>query len=84
MTVKELIRFLSNLNPDLEVWMSSDPEGNGYFALSGIGEDEYIDIRESSWGHVDDLADSEVVEEFREDNEDSLDDPYQSVVVLWP
>lgn len=40
MKVKELITLLNGLNPDYEVVLSSDEEGNGYSSISGyaIGE----------------------------------------------
>lgn len=41
MTVKELIEQLSNLDPDLPVHVSSDPEGNRFHELSEIEHGQY-------------------------------------------
>ena len=38
MTVKELIESLSALDPDLKIVLQTDPEGNGYYPLSGVEE----------------------------------------------
>ena len=41
MKVGELIRQLSDLDPDLEVVMSRDAEGNGFSPLSGFEVGHY-------------------------------------------
>lgn len=43
MKVKELLEELKGLNPELEVYVSKDEEGNGFNKLADYGEDVYKD-----------------------------------------
>jgi hypothetical protein len=47
MKVSELIKALSELDPDAEVVMSSDAEGNGFSPLSDVTEGWYE--ADSTW-----------------------------------
>lgn len=47
MKVCDLIEELKQLDPDMEVVMSSDAEGNSYSPLSGYGVGYYV--KENSW-----------------------------------
>lgn len=38
MKVRELIEALKNLDPETQVVMAQDPEGNGYYKLSDLDE----------------------------------------------
>lgn len=55
MKVKELIKRLGDHDPELEVILVKDSEGNGYSPLAGIGTSYYI--AETTW------SGSEVAEE---------------------
>lgn len=48
MLVKELIEELSKCDPESELIMQKDSEGNGYSPLNGIDKDCYY-IPDSSW-----------------------------------
>ena len=42
MIVSELMDILENCNPEAEVYMAGDDEGNYYNSVSGIDEELYI------------------------------------------
>ena len=42
MKVSQLMDILENCNPDAEVIMAGDPEGNYYGSVSGVDEDLYF------------------------------------------
>ena len=48
MKIRELIEKLNELDPDLEIIIQKDAEGNGYSPLAGIDSDG-IYIKETSW-----------------------------------
>lgn len=76
MKIKQLIEELQKLNPEFEVILQRDPEGNAYSPAAGVGEAFYTAI--SSWSgechHPDD------VQEMNEEERKKL----ETVVVLWP
>lgn len=47
MTVKELVEYLNQLNPDAIVVVSKDAEGNGFSPLDAFSYGEYT--AESTW-----------------------------------
>lgn len=50
MNVKELIEILSEFDPDAEVILQKDSEGNGYSPLSGADHDAvYVADANSTW-----------------------------------
>lgn len=42
MKVKELMKELGKLNPELPIILQTDPEGNGYYKISGADADSYV------------------------------------------
>lgn len=68
MNVKDLINLLSAYNPDLEVVLQKDSEGNGYSPLSGAAP-AYYEADSTYSGSV-----------YAEDDTDEPD----NCVVLWP
>jgi len=48
MRVEELIKILATLNPNADVIVQKDAEGNAYSPLAGV-EDEAIYVPNSSW-----------------------------------
>lgn len=76
MKIKELIEILSEMNPELEVILQKDPEGNGYSPLAGAEVGEYLPTSTYSGEsiHPDDLGDLE---------EETLE-KLQTVVYFWP
>ena len=48
MTVKELISILSALDPDIDVILQKDSEGNGYSPLADVDSD-CIYLPDSTW-----------------------------------
>lgn len=77
MTVAELIEKLSKFDPDMPVWVSSDPEGNDFDTLSYAGlfdttETEVIDDNYSETYSV--------LEKMSEEDAEK----YPQVVMLWP
>lgn len=73
MKVKDLIATLKTVDPEFEVVMSSDGEGNNYSPLAGLSVEMYIP--ESTWSgqlmHPDDAEDNDT--EYKE-----------NAVVVWP
>jgi hypothetical protein len=66
MKVKDLIKELQNMNPEMEVIMQSDSEGNGYSPLAGA-DPGAIYVADSTWSgtayHADSTADDNCLEE---------------------
>jgi len=63
MKVSKLIKQLQKLDPDTEVLLQIDPEGNGYRAVSGVEEairDENEEVYDPSWTSDDCLLDADV------------------------
>jgi hypothetical protein len=48
MKIRELIKELSALDPDMEVIMQKDSEGNGYSPLEGL-DPNAVYVAESTW-----------------------------------
>ena len=76
MKVKELILKLQNLDPELEVIIQKDPEGNGYSPMSGAEIGQYLpDSPYSGYCiHPDDLPDLDE-ETYKQ---------LETVVIFWP
>lgn len=72
MKVRDLTTKLANLNPELDVIMSKDPEGNRFYSLDEV-ESAYAYPNDWEWEfvHPDDVAEYEGNE-------------LTEVVVLWP
>ncbi|MEE9446225.1 MAG: hypothetical protein V3V19_11240 [Cocleimonas sp.] len=70
MKIKELIEKLKSCDPEEEVILAKDNEGNGYSPLSNISHDIYRP--ESTWS-------GELVEYERNRKDGDID-----VVTLWP
>lgn len=71
MKVSELINYLSEENPNAEVILSKDAEGNEYSPLDDLDPGFYI--RESTWSG-----------EFITPSEREDDTKYEPAVCLWP
>lgn len=69
MTVKELMSFLKDSNPNLPVILSKDPEGNGFNTMNLMQEARFVPDK---WGRV------EVY------NEEDSPKNAKPCVVLWP
>ena len=56
MKVKELMEYLRGFDPEMEVILQKDSEGNGYSPLAGV-DDQAVYVAESTWrGEVYDLG----------------------------
>lgn len=44
MKAKELIKLLKGVDPESEVYMQKDMEGNGYRSVRGVDEDEALSL----------------------------------------
>lgn len=74
MKVKQLIKQLQKFDPDHEVILSGDSEGNRFSPASELGE--YCYTPENTWsGEIRDLDD-----ELEEDEAK----PVANAVVIWP
>lgn len=73
MKVKELMKLLENFEPETEVVMSSDSEGNSFSPLDSLSTGFYIP--DSTWSG--DFIEAKEVEE-----EEDVDD-YESAICLW-
>lgn len=72
MKVKELIEELKQLDPEAEVILQKDAEGNGYSPCAGVQACIYVP--ESTWGG----------EVYNIDDEEVDADEQVKAVVLWP
>ena len=82
MKVKELIEELKNLNPEADVVLSKDGEGNSYSPVDSIGIGYYIpwnsysgDFYNETWDADECCMDEQEWNEMRELN---------NAIVLWP
>lgn len=78
MAVAELIEHLKQFNPEHQVWMASDDEGNEYRPLGEVANFETFEVE-----HFDDEYEDEVyirLEQFSYN--DVCDNP--NVVMIWP
>lgn len=76
MKVKELIEQLDELDPEAEVILQKDSEGNGYSPC--VGAESCIYIPESTW-------DGQVYNKEDLDKDEEADTSKQvAAVVLWP
>jgi hypothetical protein len=78
MKVRDLIKEFELLDPDLDVYIAADSEGNMFNKFSDIGEG-YIEVLEHNkyMSRVDCLYNEEDLKEY--DIED-----FRKVIVLWP
>lgn len=76
MKIVELIEALQKLDPDMQVLLSSDPEGNSYRTLHYVEGEMYVS-KEDGY-RINDVWDAESLEEYDLDFED-----YSKVVVLY-
>lgn len=83
MKVKDLIRELKLLDPELEIILQKDSEGNGYSPLEGVDEN-CIYVAETSYdGYVYDATwDADEADMDEEEWEEMLKQP--RCVVLYP
>lgn len=82
MKVGELILRLSKINPNSEVILSKDSEGNSYSPLADMGENEYR--ADSTWDG--EIGYKELTPELIDDgytDEDLIKDGVPAIV-LWP
>jgi len=74
MKVKELIKQLKMLNPNFEVILSKDEEGNGYSPASSLVECDYTP--ENTW------SGEAYFEDYEEEDSDYIFEP--NAVILYP
>lgn len=78
MTVGQLRKALERIPHDREVWMSRDPEGNGFMTIEDVDNNSGLD-------HWNDVGIFELTDELRDrgySDEDVHD--RKRIVVLWP
>jgi len=72
MKIKDLIELLNKEDPEMNIIMSKDGEGNDYSPLAGIGDGLYV--ADSTWsGTV-----------YNLDEKDEAGENFEKVIVLWP
>ena len=81
MKVKELIEILSKCNPDADVVLSRDEEGNGYSSLSGVSLEYNWDGEYNAEIGLKELTPELIKAGYEE--EDTMPDGLDCVV-LWP
>jgi hypothetical protein len=80
MKVKELIENLSKFDPEAEVILQKDSEGNGYSPLAGA-DDDAVYLEENSWsGIVFTLSSGHLEADMEKEEFEVL----PKCVVLWP
>lgn len=78
MTVAELIEALSNFDPNMQVWMSKDEEGNEYKPVGQPASFQTFELDPSEDGE-----DAEFIISLDQFNyADVADNPF--VVMIWP
>lgn len=94
MKAKDLIAYLQTVDPEIEIILAEDPEGNGFSPLDAYSGDSLY-VPDSTWsGELWD-ADDEADHEDCDHDEDGDDDCTEGVeteppegavpcVVLWP
>jgi len=77
MKVHEMIHILRGLDPDTEVVLSSDGEGNEYSSAAEISEA----YAEPGWigGRLEDILDEE---DYDDEDEDLAG--FTKIIVIWP
>ena len=84
MKVKELIKELEKLNPEMDVILQKDAEGNGFSLLSGV-DDQCIYVEETGWwGEVYDLSWSADNAGMEPEDWEAFKKKHTQVVVLYP
>ena len=86
MKVKELIKMLKEEDPEREVIMSKDREGNDYSPLSDFGEGTYVP--DSTWSgdiYIEELTEELEKEGFTEEDLGPLDiEGRVKALILYP
>lgn len=82
MKVKDLINELEDCNPEEEVYLASDPEGNNFRQLYGVDNEFGLVINERR-------VDGPWLRELTEDKEqyysqEDVNENAENVVILWP
>lgn len=83
MKVKKLLKLLEKIDPNAEVILSSDSEGNSFSLLAYVSDENAGYIKE--FGGIQ-LVDRELTEELKEQgmtNED-VNPKAKKCVILWP
>jgi len=84
MKVKDLIKQLSEMDPELDVIMQKDAEGNGYSPCAGADNDA-IYVAETTWsGEVWTPSWSAEDADMEEDEWDEFKQKHPRCVVLYP
>lgn len=83
MKIRHLIDTLSALDPDLDIKVSTDPEGNGFYGLSGIQE-MYVEHPVDNWYHEEAHDESDFADHESDDSDTYVPGEYVKVLVLWP
>ncbi len=81
MKVKALIKLLQDENPDAEVIVSSDPEGNSYHKLYQVGESAYV---EAGYGVEIGLLKLTAADKKAGYGEEDVLENGKPAVVFWP
>lgn len=83
MNVKELIEELSKLDPEAQVILQRDPEGNGYSPISGAEEAPFIqdgrdiEVYDYEYTAEDNCMEEDEWEEIKNSKENKC-------VIIWP
>ena len=83
MKVHELRELLHHFDPEMEVLLSSDPEGNEYYFASGADDDSYVPADDMDRDRTDECQNLENLKEETEDGDDPTDG-YVQVVCIYP
>lgn len=83
MKIHELIEHLKREDPEMEIHLSKDPEGNGFHSLNDLGHHYVEKGKARTWDP--DIWDEEGIEEMREeDGDDYIEANFEKVIVFWP
>lgn len=88
MLVKDLIEILNQLDPNLVVVLSRDPEGNGFAALEDYTEGFFNTSTEEFWSEeefFDNDGEEEVDDYLEDENSEYYVKPHGlPSIVFWP
>lgn len=74
MKVRDLIEALQELDPELEVVLQKDDEGNGYRRMHGVDDDAFVFTEELADYNIEGVyAELDLQSEFEEEDREEFD-----------
>lgn len=84
MKVKELVDKLQNCNPEEEVYVAADSEGNNFRELYGVDNDFALETGDGYRAHGPWLRELDEQRKQHGYTEEDVNEDAEDVVILWP